>query len=657
MAEKNSPTSASTGRKRKADQIALVSNRISSAKRLRRGWQERYKLEELYEKFLGEVAVFGSHEWDEDRFTVNRMWPTIKTLLPSLFLQNPSFVIRSKNESTDPNSILKAQMAQAMLKAIAEQEHHLEFSVKLALLQSFFSIGVLKNVYRPRLIKNPSAGQPMFENQNGVPILDENQLPKPIIDPETGEQAIEPKEILDDETYRWNWVNGDKMLLPDQGPDHLRWTWIGEEITVLLDEARNDERFPSNLRNQLRSNTGRISEERLGRSREGQFGRLSGFAGFPDEAEPDKWITYTEYWDIVERKHKIWVEGQSFSDTQFLVDEPYPEGIERHPYSLLLGFTPIIAPRPSPWPLPHTWNWLGMQREWAIRRRQGMVGAKRTARKFYYDDSTFPDPEFAVAALQSSEDMQGVKVSSVERLPIVQQDPPIPPNINEDLLLIERDWNLTTGIGARQGQRGRNTATETQIEQQAGESRDLDMRHAVNVWLETAGQKMFQLLQGTLTLGMYAKMRGTSDSLYLNWVARVYGGEFAQQISQFPNVRRSFNEQFGDDRWQFVTREEIDFEAEVSIAPGSARPRNMQNEKNDFFELMALLGGNPLLTQSRALLNQVAQMFEFFDISMIDEILAASQRAQQIEAVQAGRFQGQQSAPPVDPGGSSGGLF
>ena len=654
MAEKNSPTTASLGRKRKTEKIAAVSNRVTNARRIRRQWQERYKLQELYSKFLGDSELFGSAEFDEDRFMVNRMWPTIKTLMPSLFIQNPSFIVRSKNESQDPNSILKAQMSQAALKSIAEQEHHLEFSTKLALLQAFFSIGVLKSIYRPQLVKNPRAGEPMFENLNGVPILDENQLPKEIIDPRTGEQAIEPKEIMSDETYRWNWVNGDKMLLPDQGPDHLRWKWIGEEVTVLLDEARNDERFPSNLRNQLRSNTGPGGRELMGRSENSELG----LAGFPDQiGSGDEWLTYVEYWDIVEKRHIVWVDNQTFSQTQFLVDEDYPDGVEDHPYSLLLGFTPIIAPRPSPWPLPHTWNWLGLQKEWAIRRRQGMVGAKRSARKYFYDDATFADAEFAVAALQSSEDMQGVKLNDMSRQPAVQQDPPIPVNINEDLQLIERDWNVTTGIGARQGQRGRNTATETQIEQQAGETRDLDMRHAVNVWLETSGQKMFQLLQATLTLGMYAKMRGASDSLYLNWVARVYGPEFAQQVNQFPSVRRSFDEQFGDDRWQYLTREELDFEAEVSIAPGSARPRNMQNEKRDFFELISILGSNPLLTQSRALLNRVADMFEFFDVSMIDEILAASQRAQQIEAVQAGRFQGEQSTPAVNPGGGGGGLF
>jgi hypothetical protein len=66
----------------------------------------------------------------------------------------------------------------------------------------------------------------------------------------------------------------------------------------------------------------------------------------------------------------------------------------------------------------------------------------------------------------------------------------------------------------------------------------------------------------------------------------------------------------------------------------------MESEKQDFFQILQVLGSVPILTQSRALLNRVADMFEFFDVSMIDEILAASQKAQELEQMKAGRFQG-----------------
>lgn len=646
MAEPNAPTSRqSSGRRNQTEKIALLKSRFSSARQLRQTWQTQYHLDDLHQKFLGLETVAWS-DFEHTEFAVNKFWPTVKTLLPSLFLQNPFFTVRSKDESRQPDSLLMAQMAEAGLKAIAQQENHLEFSVKLALLQSFFSIGVLKASYQPRLRRNPRAGDPMFETINGTPVLDpQTQQLIELIDEETGEPLTEPNQIMDDEVYRWDWVNGDKMLLPDAGPDHLRWPWIAEEITVLLEDAREDTRFSSNIRSQLKDNTsGQDDLGRLG-SRPG-FGEMAG----ESSRQGDKWITYIEYWDIRRRRQTIWADGQSFSQTRFLLDRNYPDGVEEHPYSLLKGFTPIIAPKPSPWPVPHVWNWLSLQVEYSSRRQQGAIAAKRSARKIYYDEGTFPDAEFAVAALQSATDMEGVKINDITRPPQALADPPPPANINQDLVFLEADWNRTTGVGLP---RGRNTATEARIEEASGEARDLDMRHDVNVWLETSARKMLQLMRGTLTLGLYVKMRGASDRLYLSYIARHYGPEFAQNIQEFPQLRQAFDDQFGDDRWQLLTREQLEFQADVSIAPGSARPRNMETEKQDFMQIVGLLGSVPILTQSRALLLRVSEMFEFFDAAMIDEILAASQRAQQIEAVQAGRLQGNDARPAAEGGGAN----
>lgn len=643
MAEKNSPLAGGGGRRAQVEKIENLKLRLSAAKQVREQWQAEYKLEELYEKYIGKEKGEGFGDSNDINFRINKFWPTIKVLLPSLFLQNPTFTIRAKNEATNPETVLRAKMAEAALKGIAEQEHHLEFSVKLALLQAFFSIGVLKCVYEPRMIKNPRAGEPMFEHSNGVPILDpETQQLIPLVG-QDGQPMVEPRRILDDESYRWNWVNGDKMLLPNAGPDHLRWPWIAEEITVLLEEAREDERFPSNLRNQLRSNT------------PGPNSMVSRMGMVHDAQHGDKWITYTEVWDRRKKRQMIWVEGQTFSSNHLLLDRDYPPGVEEHPYAILKGFTPIIGPDPSPWPVPHTYNWLGIQREYSVRREQSMIAAKRSARKVYYDQGTFPDADQAVAALQSNQDMEGVMITDVTRPPVAVADPPPPSNIAQDVAFLDSDWNRTTGVSSARsgGGRGRNTATESIIEQQTGETRDLDMRHEVNVWLTVAGKKMLQLLKATLTLGMYVKMRGASDTLYLNYVARVYGPEFAQNVAQFPNVRQSFDEQFGDDRWQVLSREDLEFDADVSVAPGSARPRNMTNEKQDFMEIIRLLSAAPVLTQSRALLRRVGDIFEFFDDSMIDEILAASNQAQRLEQIKAGRTQGNSPEAAAAGGGAN----
>lgn len=648
MAESTPGGGIRENRETRQNNIRLLESRVSAARAIRDKWQQDYNLEGLYREYLGRPhPLLGE---PVDPFHINKFFPTIKSIIPALFLQNPSFTVRSKDEARDPNSVLLAQMGEAVLKSIALQEHHLDLSVRLALLQSFFSIGVLKSSYRPDFKPNPLKGQPMFETNRGLPVRDEltGEL-KPLFD-EDGNPVLEPDEIVNEETYRWDWVNGDAMLLPDAGPDHLRWPWIAEEVTVLLSTARKDPRFPPGLRTQLKANSHR-DERILSRV----LGSESASQGLPKEDE-DEWITYIDMWDIDRQRHQIWADGQPFSQNRFLVNQHYPAGVDRHPYSLLI-FNPVMSSDPHAWPVPHTWSWLNPQHEYSERRRQGMVGARRSARKVYFDDSTFMDPEEAVKALQSSEDMQAVKVATTERVPLVQADPPPPGNITEDLGLLQSDWVQTTGSGVP---RARNTATEARIAEQSGEAREIDMRHMVNLWLTSAGQKMFSLVKSTLTLGVYSRLRGGHDSLYLNWVARVYGSEVARNIQEFPNLRFAFDQQFGSDRWQLVTREDLEFEADVSVVPGSARPRNMESEKRDFMEFMALLGQVPILTQSRALMMQAAEMFDFINPAMIDEILAASQRAQQIEAIQAGRLQGNNAASgqaAADGGGANRAAF
>lgn len=651
MAEPNAPTSR--GRReqgRQYERIALFKNRLETARSIRREWRRKYQIDRLYEMFIGDMsnAIFGSID-DDENFTVNKMLPTIKTIMPSLFLQNPTFLVRSKNEMQDPSSVLKAKMGEAALKTIAEQESHLEFSVKLALLQSFFSIGVLKCVYKPNLIKNPFGGEVMYQRDSeGIPIEINGELS--MVTDETGMPVMEPDTITDDETYRWDWVNGDKMLFPDAGPNFLRWPWIAEEVTVSLETAREDPRFPTNLRTQIQANA-----ESYDDLEEHSMDSISAEITANTVSYTDKWVTYIEMWDLQKHRQIIWAPDQSFSDNHFLLDRETPSAVEHHPYALLLGYTPIIGPKSSPWPYPFLHSWKSLQREHNIRRRQIANGAKRTARKVVFDDSTFPDADQAVGYLQSSEDMQAIKINDIQRPPVVLQDPQLPQNVAQDLNILESDWVFVTGVsGARTGgqNRGADSVFEAKVQVQSGEVRDLEMRHSVNVWLATCGRKMLRLLKETMTLGMYVRMRGTSDSHLLTYIAQRYGPEAARDLQEIPLARAQFDRTFGNDRWLRLTAEELDFEADVSVTPGSARPRNMESEKQDFFQFLSLVGGMPALMQSRSLLQRAGDMFDFIDTSLIDELYAMGQKMVELEQIKAGRMQGGEQ-PAAQGGGAN----
>lgn len=613
----------------RTETIERMQRRWEQGRRVRESWQHQYRLEQLYQRVLGVGSMMAL---EDDEIRINRFLPTLQTILPSIFFHAPTFrVIPSERKQTG-DVILQRSQGEAVLKEIASREFNLENAVRLALIQSFFSMGVLKIIYDPKTIPNPRKGEPIYQTgPDGSPILDPTtQQRVPVMDPSTGNPATEPDEIVDDETYRFEWVNAETMLLPDQGPDMGRWTWIGEEVTMTLDEAKEDTRFPEEFRKVFVAN-----------GRPPQFGRQRQRLFEETEYDGDDYFTYVEIWDIRKRKYYCMADGQPFSRTDFIKEDDYPEGIEEHPYAILPGYFPIIGPEQCPWPLPMTYNWLSQEDEYQIARRQTIEGGKRTARKVAYDDGTFVDEEEARKALQSPLDMESVKVQDVQRPWQVIADPEVNAGRYQELAFLDRDWIRTTGQpGSRVGGPRAGSATEAGIAENAGQIRDSAEREKVNQWLSVAGQKMLQRVQATLTLGMWIRMRGLSDAELREFLGRVYGPEVAQQLLQSPPFVRAFKEQFGNEQVFELTREDLEFQARVRVVPGSSRLRTLESDRDQFLQAAQILGSFPALMQSRLLLKLFLQLFEIDDEALIDELQAASQRQIEIEQEKAGRNQG-----------------
>jgi hypothetical protein len=97
---------------------------------------------------------------------------------------------------------------------------------------------------------------------------------------------------------------------------------------------------------------------------------------------------------------------------------------------------------------------------------------------------------------------------------------------------------------------------------------------------------------------------------------------------------------FGDEKWQMITREELTFQAEVTVAPGSMRPRNLDLERRNWFDLLKILGQFPQLALSRELLRETAAKFEGINDRMLDELTALAEKMVNIQSHVAGRGQG-----------------
>ena len=613
--------------RQRLERLAKWKTRADTAERVRSDWETQYEVDRCERYFLGQQWDRGLRQTD---LVLNHFLATIKVMKPNLLYGVPKFFVRPKPGRQAPVGELRAAMGEGVLEAIATQGQNLKRSGKLALLQSFFRVGVLKTVYDPRLEPNPRAGELLYAtDEEGVPIPGPDGTPSPRTDPLTGEPMTEPKWVLTDEAYRFAYVDSRHLLLPDEGPDAQRWTWIGEQVLVTVAEAKADQRFPLALRDQFTANTSGNEIQR------GSYAHLK-------SVQEDEYFRYTEIYDLIGKRCIIWADGQTFED--FLLDEPLPPGLEGHPYNLLVLGDPILGPVPCPWPMPATRAWLEPQREYNIARQQIMEGGKRSARKVVYADDTFPDADEAVKFLQDPSDMGAAKINDMNRPPLILPTPDINPAIYRNVPMLQSDWRIITGqTGARLSSPDADTATEATFVERAANLRDADLQDLVSDWLAEAGGKMLQLVQGTLTLGLWVKMRGFSDKDFLKYAERYWGlpqEQILVMLQTMPQIKPILMARFSEDRFQMVTREELIMEVEVTIASGSTRPRNLDVERRNWLEFLKILGQFPQLALSRELLRETAAKFEGINERMLDELMSLAEKMVQIQQKVAGREQG-----------------
>jgi hypothetical protein len=590
----------------KSERLRRWMSRIERARKLRTDWEAAYKVRTLENMYLGQ-----QYEVQEgDRLWLNHFFATVQTQKPTILPKQAQFLVKPR-PGRRPFGALESQMMEALLRAIAQQEDNLYTDASLAVAQSFFRLGVLKVVYDPRFERNPSAGEP-------IRLADGT---------ESGER--EPAEILTDEVYRWEWVDARRLCLPDDGPNIRKWSWIGEEIEVSLAEAKEDSRFPLGLRRQLRTNR-RYDPEGQDVER-------------PQEASDDEGdqarFCYYECWDVREKRLYVWAEGQPYGE-EFLLEDDFPPGVDDHPYAIL-RFLPILGPRPSPWPLPVTYNWKPLQEDYNLLREQQSNAARRAARKFLYEAQTFGDEE-ELDKFTSTADMQGVQIQDLSRPPQMFGETSINIDVSRAIGMAANDWRVVTGAsGTRLGDPDAETATEAVLIEQSAAMRDSEMRLLVDKWLAVAGKKMLQLVKQTLTLETYVQIRGFSDKEFAEWLNKpavqqmlaLHLGQdqvqpFLAALEANPLIQQRFRERFGPLKPLVVSRSELQFEADVEVLPSAARPL----QQAQLLRLAAVLG--PVALSSPTFLEELITSFDLAQGARIAEEILLGMRQQALMAAQ-----------------------
>jgi hypothetical protein len=611
----------------------LWQQRVGRARRLRTAWEQRYQVETL------ERYCLGFHSpWEESvpflDARLNLFYATVQAQRPGLLPAKLTFLVRPKAGQQGIEEILIRGMG-GVLDAIALQDGHFMQALRLATTQAFFRMGVLKCTYDPHMEPNPRQGMTLY-----------NEVDQAALDRQ-GRTVMEPDELLTDEVYRWQWVHARNMLLPDEGPDRSRWSWIGEEIEVPLREAKEDMRFPAELRGQMTAN---------GRLRYPQA-TLEYTEQSPLDQDTEI-FRYLECWDIRQGRLIVWAEGQSFEE--FLINDTLPEGVEDHPYALLLP-VPILGPEPSPWPKPLTFDWLPLQQDYNVLRGQQINAGKRAARKILYDKSTFPDVDEARKFLESPTDMEGCEIVDINHPPIIMGDGALSLDVARNIPSLLADWQRITGVtGTRLGAADSGTATEAVIAEQNATVRDNELRTVINEWLSEAGRKMLQLVRQTLTLDMWVQLRDWNDSQvqrflaspgFRSYVASRVGPEnveMAMQMGSLPGMQAQVREKFAQIKPMRVSRSQLQFEADVDIQSSTIRPLY----RAQLLQLAGILG--PLVMTSPTFLEEVLASFEVPQGEQIAQELLAGIR-QQAQAKAGGMGMGQNGMVPGTPNAQSAG--
>lgn len=608
--------------------------RVAVARKIRGDWERRYEVEKGEQYFLGDYRA---------EVRMNHFGATIDTQLPNLFLSAPKFFVRPKPGGESLQADRNAAIGEGVLQAIAEQDDNLEQVGDLAILQAFFRVGALKVVYDPRLEPNPKRGETIYQRDaQGETVRDEAGAPVPLRDPLTGDVVVEPDEVITDEVYRWMWVDAATLLLPDEGPDPLRWTWIGEEIVVPLDEAKQDPRFHRERRARLVANAKSVHAHR---------DDTVSVRELPAATTDEEYLRYYEVYDLRAKRRLMWADGQAF--TGFLSEGPVPTWMDNDPYAVLVLGRKILGPHPSPWPVPVVRDWIPVQDEYNIRRRQMTEGAKRSARKGVYRAGAFADAEEARKLLQNPDDMVFAEVTDddVTKAVRILDAPDLNPSIYKDLPALLADWRIITGqTGARLADPDADTATEATFVERAANLRDSAAQRKVARFLAVAGRKMWQCVKETLTTGLWVRLRGLTDTEFTQYMQRVYGipPDEVQALDRLlPGLKDGAKARVGSQQWQEITREDLTFEADVTIAPGSARPANLDVERREWLDFLSILGRAPQLALSRELLKETAKRFgDTITDRMLDELVALAQKMVEVNARQAGRDQGGDGGGP-----------
>lgn len=560
--------------------------RINRAKAVRRHWKEMFKVALARDYWEGrQNPGFPDEEW----ITINKVYTAVKAQLPALYAHDPYFYVRLKKSYKPDEKIIalwdkKGEMRGAMLNYYKE-ELGLKHKTRRCIRDAMFAYGVMKTHYRIEERENPDAGK-VIEYADGSPMLDDG-----------GDFLVEPDMIPVNEKYCWTRVHPDDFMFDeDAGPDPESWRWVAQCVRLSLEDARKDTRFSKAALKDLEGK-GEVKDDEFREREERKKGSeaAAGHGSYFDDQKKKKPAEPVVTWEIYHIKDKTWTVIAEGGNVPLVEEEPYPPGIEDHPFSYLV----FTERDDSPYPIPPMSQGLDVQKEYNLGRSKLMTHRKRFNRKYVLDGSAFDSPDDAAGKLESGEDgtvliasRPGAETTAV--FPI--KDAPLDQMNYQELGLLNADMVELFGNASdnARGVAGADTATEAGILEKRMELREGDSMSAVIDFTKENARKMDMLIQTHIDREQAVKVTGPSGA--------------AWQIVQPSDY------------------DEIEGEYSMEVNVGATIPRLPQMERASFMAVLGVLANAPQLLLSRRLVKEICRMHHLEDETLIEELYNIGQQ-------------------------------
>ena len=561
--------------------VKLWMKRISAAKKAQEEWEARYEVSRCRESWCGIQRDDPTDSSGERRSQINKILPTVKARIPSLFFYYPyARVVASPAKNDTPGETVDdlAQLLQDTSNALVRDPRcDLKDQVAIALKEAHWAFGCIEVGYSADFGENPmlkEASPPLKEDENteGVeakPKDDEYEQPESIITDEWfWTRRIPPRQIL---------VSAPESTIVSEND------WIGYWEYQHVEDVKKAPAYKN----------------------------TSDLKGGGDSEKPDDVDTSAN--DV--KIYKIWDQR---AKCRYVFAEGHKQTLLKQKYERLPLFFLRFEVEPDKFrPIPPIHNLLTIQDEYNDSREFLRMQRKtRVPRYTVAQDSLLPDE------LEKFEDNRpNVWIKRRQNTSGDVISPVMQPNMSDSALnsltLSRQEFDELSGVGAESRQQASSdTATQAAIMNQRQTIQESFDRHTVAMWLGKIIRELMLLAIDKMTLPRWISLNTDSNSQF-----------FPQDAMQIAMMHRQIT-------MQNLSEASEELRWDVSVDVESLSPVSEQEKQGQWMQTLQLISNPmvaPLLAMSQPLLKRTLDLSGIKNGKDQAAVMEALQKKAQLE--------------------------